>query len=174
MEEEKKENKEKYWNRALDAVLNVGRGQSDQLFVSALLVKRIDKLTNSIKKSLKSSDDLTKITNKLTGQIKTQTWVMIVIALLALAIGGYATFFRGVGIKEAKMINNFPLSAISISVALLGVMVNAFLIKPYIGVCVIAKTENARKHDIKSTLGKIANIFIVIGTVGHWISVIFF
>jgi len=87
MEEEKKENNEKDRNRGLEAVLNVGRGQGDQLFVAALLVKRIDKLTNSIKESSKSSD-------KLTGKIKTLTWVIIVISLLALAILGYATFCK--------------------------------------------------------------------------------
>lgn len=94
MEEEKKENNEKDRDRGLEAVLNVGRAQGDQLFVSALLVKRIDKLTNSIKESSKSSDELTKITNKLTGKIKTLTWVIIVISLLALAIAGYATYIN--------------------------------------------------------------------------------
>ena len=92
MEEEKKENNEKDRDRALEAVLKPGRGAGDQVFVAALLVKRIDKLTNSIKESLKSSDKLTVITNKLTGKIKTLTWVIIVISLLALAIAGYATF----------------------------------------------------------------------------------
>lgn len=94
MEEEKKENNEKYREAALEAVLKVGRGQGDQLFVSALLVKRIDKLTNSIKESLKSSDKLTVITNKLTRKIKALTWVIIGISLLALAIAGYATYIN--------------------------------------------------------------------------------
>ena len=94
MEEEKKENNEKYRDRALDAVLKPGRGAGDQVFVAALLVKRVDKLIDSIKESLKSSDELTKITNKLTGKIKALTWVIIGISLLALAITGYATWLR--------------------------------------------------------------------------------
>jgi len=87
MEEEKKENNEKYWDRALDAVLKPGRGAGDQVFVAALLAKRVAKLTDSIKESSKSS-------NKLTEKIKTLTWVIIVISLLALAILGYATFCK--------------------------------------------------------------------------------
>ena len=71
------------------------------------------------------------------------------------------------------MINNFPLSAVSISVALLGVMVNAFLLKPYTGVCILGNEKKGRTHKIKSKAGTIANILIVIGTVGHWFSVIF-
>jgi len=71
------------------------------------------------------------------------------------------------------MINNFPLSAFSISVALLGVMVNAFLIKPYTGVCILASEKKGRTHKIKSKAATIANIFILIGTVGHWFSLIF-
>jgi len=94
MEEEKKENNEKYRDRALEAVLKTGRGAGDQVFVAALLVKRIDNLTDSIKESLKSSDELTKITNKLTGKIKTLTWVIIGISLLALIIAGYATWLK--------------------------------------------------------------------------------
>jgi len=71
------------------------------------------------------------------------------------------------------MINNFPLSAVSISVALLGVMVNAFLIKPYVGECIIPSAKNEKKNKNKSKAAKISNMFIVIGTVGHWFSVIY-
>jgi len=72
------------------------------------------------------------------------------------------------------MINNFPLSAISISVALLGITMNVFLTKPFIGIAKYASEKKKRIYKIKSTVATIANVFIIIGTFGQCFSVIFF
>lgn len=71
------------------------------------------------------------------------------------------------------MINNFPLSAVSISVALLGIMVNAFFTVQYVGYSPIPKIEEVKILINKSKVAKISNMLIVIGTVGHWFSVIY-
>lgn len=94
MEEEKKENNEKNRNRGLEAVFKVGRAQGDHLFVTALLVKRIDKLTNSIKESLKNSDELTKITNKLTEKIKSLNWILIILGTIGLIMAGFSLYMQ--------------------------------------------------------------------------------
>lgn len=68
------------------------------------------------------------------------------------------------------MINSFTLSAWSIFVALFGVTLNAFFTTPYTKVSYVISERKIKQHKIKEIVGKIGNVFIIIGTVGQLFS----
>lgn len=71
------------------------------------------------------------------------------------------------------MINDFPFSEVSISVALLGITLHAIFIKPYPGAATYRDEKKKWLYNLRKRVGVIANILIVLGTTGQWYSVIF-
>ena len=68
------------------------------------------------------------------------------------------------------MINISLLSAWSIFVALFGVTLNAIVTTPYTKVAYLAGETEIKQRKIKETIGRIANVFIIIGTGGQLVS----
>ena len=61
-------------------------------------------------------------------------------------------------------------SSISISVALIGVTINAICTTPYVKVAHLCDENEEAKYERKERLGKFANYMIVFGTLGQLIS----
>lgn len=64
------------------------------------------------------------------------------------------------------------LSAWSIFIALVGVSLNAIFTKPYTGVGQLGDEKKESLYKLRGKFGKIANVFIIIGTVGQLVSLI--
>ena len=64
------------------------------------------------------------------------------------------------------------ISAWSIFIALVGISLNVFFTKPYIGIARLADETKEKLHNRKEKVGKIANILILFGTLGQLASII--
>ncbi len=65
-------------------------------------------------------------------------------------------------------------SAWSIFVALVGVSLNAFFTRPYTGASYLTDGRKEKQHKQKEKVGRIANVLIVIGTLGQLASITIF
>ena len=70
------------------------------------------------------------------------------------------------------MISNSILSAWSIFIALFGVTLNAIFIRPYTGASYLVSETKIKQHKVREIFGRIANVLIVIGTLGQLVSII--
>lgn len=68
------------------------------------------------------------------------------------------------------MVFGIPLSALSISVALVGVSVNLFFTKRYPGGAYCSGDSTHEKNMLQLKLGKVADGLVVVGTLGQLIS----
>lgn len=70
------------------------------------------------------------------------------------------------------MISSSILSGWSIFVAFVGISLNAIFIRPYTGMAYIMPSDKEKKYKRRETFGRIANVLIVIGTLGQLVSII--
>lgn len=68
--------------------------------------------------------------------------------------------------------NSVTISGWSIFIALVGVSLNAFFTKPYSGAGQWGNEEKESLYKRRIKIGKIANVLIVIGTLGQLVSII--
>lgn len=85
--------------------------------------------------------------------------------------GGNSREGRGTEM-EYIMANSALISAISISIALIGVTLNVIFIKPYPGVAIVGNRNKEKLYKLRQKMGWIANILIIIGTAGQSFSLI--
>ncbi|MBN1274261.1 MAG: hypothetical protein JXB26_18520 [Candidatus Aminicenantes bacterium] len=64
------------------------------------------------------------------------------------------------------------ISGFSISVALIGVTIMALFTEPYVGLAKIPSRKELEQKTRKEKYGKVANIMIVLGTLGQLVSVV--
>ena len=69
------------------------------------------------------------------------------------------------------MFNSTTISAWSIFVALVGVSLNAFFTRLYTGVSYLTDSSKAKQYNCREKVGRIANVLIVIGTLGQLASI---
>jgi hypothetical protein len=70
------------------------------------------------------------------------------------------------------MLINTTISAWSIFIALIGVSVNAVVTRPYTRISYITPMKDLERNKCKEKIGIVANIFIVIGTLGQLLSIL--
>jgi hypothetical protein len=70
------------------------------------------------------------------------------------------------------MLNNTALSAWSIFLALVGILMNALFTRPYTGASYTIPMKKIKWHKCKEWIGRVANVFIVIGTLGQLVSIL--
>lgn len=62
------------------------------------------------------------------------------------------------------------LSAISISVALIGVSLQALVVRPYVGAAYLGDIKKAKLYNWRERIGRVANCLMVVGTAGQLFS----
>jgi len=69
------------------------------------------------------------------------------------------------------MFNSTTISEWSIFVALVGVSLNAFFTRPYTGASYLTDRSKPKQYNRREKVGRIANVLIVIGTLGQLASI---